>query len=164
MEHFKRILFLPGNCSTPYFWNYNFLWDIDRCYKFWWFAIGHSVSDGYKSSSRKQYLRYYPLTCSLAADAAAAGAGGVRGAPRTSFARCRWDSHSWLIFPSLKFLQGASAGHQLCFVELNFCISVSNGGGPTNYINNWMLWHILHVQNVPERDQVGHAGRKIRRR
>ena len=63
MEHFKRILFLSWNYSTAYFWDYNFLWNIDRCCKFWWFAIGHSVSDGYKSSSRKQYLRYYPWTC-----------------------------------------------------------------------------------------------------
>ena len=36
-------------------------------------------------------------------------------------------------------LQGASAGHQLCFVELKLQISVNNSGGSANYINNGML-------------------------
>ena len=64
------------------------------------------------------------------------------------------------------FVQGASAGHQLSFVDLKLWISVSNSGGSATYINNGMLWHILHVHHVPELDQVDHeagkqGGRKV---
>ena len=60
------------------------------------------------------------------------------------------------------YVQGASAGHQLGFVELKLLISVSNSGGSATYINNGMLRHILHVHySMPDQDQVGHVAGKV---
>ena len=39
----------------------------------------------------------------------------------------------------MELLQGASAGHQLYFVESKLRISLSNSGGSATYINNGML-------------------------
>ena len=57
-------------------------------------------------------------------------------------------------------VQGASAGHQLYFVESILRISLSNSGGSAPYINNGLLRHTLHVHHGPEQGQVGHGSGK----
>ena len=74
----------------------------------------------------------------------------------TTFNNYSWD---WKFFSCI---QGASAGHQLCSVELKLWISVSKSGESATFINTWLLRHTLHVYHVPEQGQLGNASRKER--
>ena len=66
----------------------------------------------------------------------------------------------WGSTKKIHTIQGASAGHQLCFVELKLQVCVSNSGGSAIYINNGLLRHTLHVHHGPEQGQVGHGSGK----